>query len=249
VLQGIRFVLVRPARGGNVGAAARALKNMGFRELWLVAPRDLDQAEARWMAHGAQDVLDAARSVATLAEALADCRWCVGTTRRHGRRRMATRTPRELALEARAQAERRPLAVVFGPEEDGLAAQELALCQDVVRIPADVAQPSLNLAQAVLVIAYELQTASLGRDAESAPGCAGDAAPTTLELEGLYEHLGKMLLEVGFARRDTLPAKLLALRNLLGRARPTPGDVQLLRGICRQVLWAVRRDATRRRRV
>ena len=238
-MRNTRFVLVRPGNGGNVGAAARALKNMGFTELWLVAPRAFDRAEARRMAHGASDVLDAARVVDSLPAALADCRWVVGTTRRAGRRRTATLAPRPFAEAAVAEPRRRPLAVVFGPEEDGLSMAELALCNDVVRIPTSAAQPSLNLAQAVLLLAYELRMARVGKRAsgDSETGAEANAGA----LEQFYEHAEAALLAVGFVRPDTAPHRMLALRKLLGRARPRPGEVRLLRGICRQVLWAVGR--------
>jgi TrmH family RNA methyltransferase len=168
----------------------------------------------------------------------------VGTTRRGGRRRQATLTPRDFALAAReAQLQRRPLAVVFGPEEDGLAGPELTLCHDVVRIPADTAQPSLNLAQAVLLVAYELRMANLGAAGE-APARALHPEASTAELEQLYAHLEAALLAVQFVRPDTAPHRMLLLRRLLGRARPQPTEVRLLRGICRQVLWAAGRMQT-----
>src|SRR5678815_5119674 len=173
-MQDIRFVLVRPGQGGNVGAAARALKNMGGASLWLVDPRPFDDVEAVRFAHNATDVLEGARIVATLPEALAECRWIAGATRRGGRRRAITYTPRELARAAVHEPQRRPLAVVFGPEEDGLTMAELSLCHDVVRIPAAPEQPSLNLAQAVLVLAYELYIAHLDAAAPAAHVAAQD---------------------------------------------------------------------------
>jgi TrmH family RNA methyltransferase len=236
----IRFVLVRPGSSGNVGAVARALKNNAFSSLWLVDPRPLAAAEAERLAHGAADVLHAARQVETLDEALAGCRWIAGTTRRLGRRRGAPWNPRAFAAAVHAQPERRPLAIVFGPEEDGLGLAELRLCHDLVRIPASAAQPSLNLAQAVLILAYELYVHGQEASVSSPPPPGPDA--TLEQLEGLYAHLEAMLLQVGFLRPDTVPARMLALRRILGRARLRPGDVRLLRGICRQVEWAVRRQ-------
>jgi TrmH family RNA methyltransferase len=216
---------------------------MGFSELWLVAPRDFDRSEARRMAHGAVDVLDRARVADSLDAALADCRWVVGTTRRAGRRRTATLTPRRFAELARMEPRRRPLAVVFGPEEDGLSMAELARCNDVVRVPTSAAQPSLNLGQAVLLLAYELRFARLGsrQDGDSEAGAEASAGV----LEQFYAHAEAALLAVGFVRPDTAPHRMLALRKLLGRARPRPGEVRLLRGICRQVLWAVGRAPAR----
>jgi TrmH family RNA methyltransferase len=232
----IRFVLVRPGNGGNVGAAARALKNMGAGALWLVDPRPFDAVEAERLAHGATDVLARARRVSTLAEAVGDCRWIVGTTRRAGQKRVAAWTPRAWAEAAHASPERRPVAIVFGPEEDGLGGAELAWCHDIVRIPAHPSQPSLNLAQAVLVLAYEWFIANPRREAAPAP--VSDEARAT-ELAGLYAHLESMLFGVGYVRPHTAPHRMRVLRGILGRARLRPDEVRLLRGICRQVLWAV----------
>jgi TrmH family RNA methyltransferase len=239
-VQEVRFVLVRPGGGGNIGAAARALKNMGYADLRLVAPRAYDAAEARRLAHNAVDVLEAAHTVDSLATALADCRWVVGTTRRAGRRRRATLSPRQFATRVLAEPERGPTAVVFGPEEDGLSMAELALCNDVVRIPTAGAHPSLNLAQAVLVVAYELHLLQPAWAPDSSG--PGPEAPSAA-LEQMYEHFEAALLAIGFVRPDTAPHRILALRRILGRARLRPGDVRLLRGICRQILWAAGRQA------
>lgn len=235
-MEAVRFVLVRPATGGNVGAAARALKNMGLGALCLVDPQEYDVAEARRLAHGAGDVLRRARRFATLDEAIADCRWVTGTTRRAGRRRSVLQTPRAWAASVHAQPGRRPLAVVFGPEADGLSAPELARCHDLVCIPAHPAQPSLNLAQAVLVLAYEWYVA---RDAAGRPASRATAAATAAaaELEGLYAHLESALLAVGFARPETAPAKMAAFRRLFGRSGLKSTEVKLVRGLCRQMLW------------
>jgi TrmH family RNA methyltransferase len=234
----VRVVLHRPESGGNVGAAARALKNMGFSQLCIVEPLQLDWDEAERMAHGAEDVLHAARRASTLDAAVADCRWVVGTTRRQGKHRQTHYTPRAFAGAGAGAAGRRPLAIVFGPERDGLDARDLARCQDVIHIPAAAVQPSLNLAQAVMVIVYELaQELWPGPDADLAPAATADAG----ELEQLYAHLEEMLLAVGFVRAETAARQMRMLRQVFARARPSPAEVTQLRGICRQVLWAARR--------
>jgi TrmH family RNA methyltransferase len=245
-MTGIRFVLVRPEHGGNIGAAARALKNMGQHELWLVEPGEFDAARAIWLAHGAGDVLDGARHAATLAGAVGDCRWVVAATRRGGRRRSVEWTPRTLAAAVHATPERRPLALVFGPEADGLSAQDLLACHDAVRIPSALDQPSLNLAQAVLVVAYELfvagTAARAAADADAGAPAADEIEAPVDELAALYAHVESMLVAVGFARPETAAARMVALRRLLGRARLRHGEVRLLRGICRQAEWAARHD-------
>src|SRR5262245_23164396 len=142
-------VLVRPSRPRNVAAAARAMKNMGLHRLKIVSPPEgLRDAEARALAYGAWDVLDAAELPETLAAAVA--------VAASGRGDAPAWTPRQLAERAASRAGGGTLALVFGPEASGLSDAELRLCHEVVRIPSHEAQPSLNLAQAVLVLAYEL---------------------------------------------------------------------------------------------
>ncbi len=246
MLHDIRVVLVRPERGGNIGAAARALKNMGLRELVLVQPGPFDAAEAQRLAHGAEDILAAARRVTSLPDALADCRWSVATTRRSGRHRVPHYTPRSFAAAVRAGARRRPLAVVFGPEKDGLTDADLALCHERLSIPCSDDHPSLNLAQAVLVVAYEL----FMEDASPADVPAGGAqstpvassAATGAELDGMYDHLEEVLHEIGFVTPETAHHQMRAFRHLLARARLESADVTLLRGLWRQALWAARRE-------
>jgi len=235
----VRVVLHHPESGGNVGAAARALKNMGFSQLCIVDAPGLDWDEASRMAHGAEDVLQAARRVDTLDAAVADCRWVVGTTRRQGKHRQTSHTPRAFARAAAADLARRPLAVVFGPERAGLEAPDLARCQDVIHIPTSPAHPSLNLAQAVMVIVYELaQELGPDPDAEVAP----DSTANARELEQLYAHLEEMLLAVGFARDETVAHQMRVVRQVFARARLTPAEATQWRGICRQVLWAARQN-------
>jgi TrmH family RNA methyltransferase len=207
-----------------------------------VQPRAFDPLEAERFAHNATDVLAGVTRWPSLAAAVADCRWVAGTTRRPGRRRKVTLAPRELAqLAGAGEASRRPLALVFGPEENGLTVLELALCHDVVHIPAHPAQPSLNLAQAVLLLAYELRLA--GQEVANPPaGRVRRAEAPAAELEQFYAHLEAALLAVQFVNEATAPHRLLQLRRLFGRARLEPAEVRLLRGICRQVLWAARRD-------
>jgi len=235
-LASIRFVLVSPTSGGNVGAAARALKNMGLSELVLVAPHLTDQAEAVRMAHNAEDVLAAARTVDTLGAALADCRWSVGTTRRTGERRPASYTPHAFAAAVQASPARRPLAIVFGPERDGLSGSEIDQCQDVLHIPAVRAHPSLNLAQAVVIVAYELYQAAL-----DSPGFTDVREPeaTAAEIEAQFEQLRKVMLAIGYARPETVEHALRDIRHLLARGRPRHDEIAALRGLWRQTLWAV----------
>jgi TrmH family RNA methyltransferase len=230
----VDVVLVRPSRPGNVAAACRAMKNMGLGRLGLVEPPpDLASREARALAYGAWDVLDAARVSATLREAVAEATLVVGTS---GRPLPSAWTPRQLAEEGPARAGPGRTALVFGPEASGLRNDELALCHVHVHIPADPAHPSLNLAQAVLVLAYEIRVSALA----AAPPAAADAREraTSAEIEAALDDLARALLAIGYLNPDN-PGRILAeLRGLLSRAGPTPRETSLLRGLARQILWA-----------
>ena len=228
----IEVVLVRPEHPGNVAAACRALANMGLSRLTLVAPAPgYRDRGARALAYGAWHVRDAATEVADLPAALGNCGCAVGTSGKHD-----GWTPRELAERAPALQRRGPLAVVFGPERSGLTGDELALCDHQVRIPSNEAQPSLNLAQAVLLVAYELALAGHAPRGAPAPAAAGHA-----EVEEALAEVREGLLGIGYLDAAN-PGRILAeLRRLLRRAAPTPREVVLLRVIARQLRWAARR--------
>ena len=229
------IVLVRPSRPANVAAACRAMKNMGLGTLRIVGPpAELYASENRALAYGAWDVLDGAATPASLRLAVEDATLVVGTSGKAGS--MAW-TPRELAREAPARARGGRIAVVFGPEASGLTNEELALCHATVRIPTDQSHPSLNLAQAVLIVAYELFVApptlpSLPPAAELAK--AGDLEATLADLQAA-------LTDVGYLNPQNPAAILGELRALLVRAAPSPREIALLRGIARQLAWAGRR--------
>lgn len=239
MLHDLHIVLVRPEHGGNVGGAARALKNMGLSQLVLVDATGFDPGAAERLAHGAEDVLHRARHVSTLAEALADSRWSVATTRRRGRHRLPHYTPRSFARRVVEEPERRPLAIVFGPEKDGLTDADLSMCHERLSIPSTEAHPSLNLAQAVLVVCYELYVHASQAESSTAEERAPEA--TGAECEAMYAHLEEVLREVGFVHPHTVAHQMRAFRQLLSRARLEPADVSLLRGLWRQTLWAARR--------
>jgi TrmH family RNA methyltransferase len=233
----VSIVLVRPSRAANVAAACRAMKNMGLRRLRLVDPPEgLDDWDARAPAYKAWDVLDGAEPASTLSEAVADATLVVGTT---GRADVAgTWTPRQLAGEARTRAGEGGLAVVFGPESSGLTSLELGLCHALVHVPTDPAQPSLNLAQAVLLLAYELRLA--GGAEEGAPRDEGGEIAAAGEIEQALQELRGALLDIGYLDPLNPDHILIELRRLAARAGPTPREVNLLRGLARQMSWAGR---------
>jgi TrmH family RNA methyltransferase len=234
-LDRVDVVLVRPARAVNVAAAARALKNMGLGSMLLVdPPADLDAPEARALAYGAWDVLDGARRAESLREAVAASTWTAGTS---GRADPEALTPRVLATQAAERTAGGRLAVVFGPERSGLTDDELALCHARVHIPADPAHPSLNLAQAVLLIAYELRVAAL---ADSLPLAPEADRATAGEIEKALDDFRRALLGIGYLNPASPEKVLSEWRHLVARAAPTRREVSLLRGLARQVLWAAR---------
>lgn len=222
---------MRPSRPANVAAACRAMKNMGLHHLCIVEPpAGLAEAEARNLAYGAWDVLDAARPARSLREAVGDSTFVAGAT---GRALPEAWTPRRLAQEAEGRSGGGRLSVVFGPEASGLTNQELSLCHVRVRIPTSLEHPSLNLAQAVLVLAYELHVSSAFPATLGGPPLASAG-----ELEDAVQDLRAALLGIGYLNPDQPDEVLAELRGVLHRARPTPREVTLLRGVARQVAWA-----------
>jgi TrmH family RNA methyltransferase len=241
-LDRVEIVLVRPARAANVAAACRALKNMGLRAACLVGPDPgLHDPAARALAYGAWDVLDGIRRAASLGEAVAGCTVVAGTS---GRPQDDAWTPRRLAADGFAQAGDGRLAVVFGPEADGLRNDELSLCHVRVHIPTDPPHHSLNLAQAVLLVAYELRVAALAAAAEQTRPREAPRARSG-EVEAALFDLRAALLAIGYLNPDNPDAILAELRALVARAGASPREISLLRGMARQILWSARRVAPR----
>ncbi len=241
--QQVRFVLVRPEESENVGAAARVMRNFGFEDLVLVEPRLTRPERAYVVAHRAQDIVLAATHVTRLDEALGDCVRAFATSRRSGKRRGQSFRLEEAARESAATPG--PVAWVFGPESNGLTALEIDRCSDRVVIPTAPTHPSLNLAQAVAVVAYALHQAERpivrSRTAREA---------SLKEREALYEHLENALSAIGFLSEETTRARMGELRRLLERSRPSPDEVRFLRGIARRMARAGelrRRDAPKSR--
>lgn len=229
----VRFVLVGTQHPGNIGAAARALKTMGFGRLVLVAPEQFPSDEASRRAAGADDVLAAAPVVATLAEAVADCRLVLGCTARSRRVQLEELAPRaagERAIGIAAAGDE--VALVFGRERTGLSNEELQLCHAAVHIPANPEYSSLNLAAAVQVLAYEARLAVLaGDDGGIAPMRADDAPATHAQLEGFFAQLGETLDDIDFHKGRTPDSAMRKLRRLFLRGDLTQQEVRLLRGI------------------
>ncbi|MHB8845646.1 MAG: RNA methyltransferase [Nitrospirota bacterium] len=228
-LDNISIVLVRTKTPGNIGAVARCMMNMGLSQLVLVRPPKDPDSLALKFAAGADRIIEASRRCAALDEAVAGHQLVIGTSRRRSRLRKNVHSPRALAEAVVPLLGSNRIAVVFGPEVDGLEKSHLALCQEIVAIPSSDAFPSLNLSHAVMVVAYELFIASLGNAGPSAPSLA-DAA----ELEGFFVHLQQTLEHVGFLDRNSYCERdrmMFSLRQIFGRARLEPRDVSILRGV------------------
>ncbi len=241
------FVLVEPTHPGNVGSAARAIATMGFDDLRLVAPRPdvLEQPEARALAGAAHDILATARIVASLDDALTDATLVIGLSARAREFAPPTITIEAACAEAaRELAHGAPgasrVAFVFGTERIGLTLEQAQRCQRLAQIDAEPERSSLNLSQAVQVTAYEMRRA-LGRIGSSVldvehPDYAGQD-----EIERLYAHLREACIAVGFIDPQH-PKKLFErLRRLFARTRLEREEVQLLRGLCKQMILAGRR--------
>lgn len=235
----LRFVLVEPQSAGNIGAAARALKNCGFERLVLVAPAcdPLDE-EARKFAVDARDVLLAAEIAPTLDAALAGAATVVGTSGLAGRQRRPHFRLDAFAAELPREAAKGTLAFVFGRESRGLTDGELDRCTHLVHLTASEAYASYNLAQAVLLCAY---TARLALEGVPPPPAHDEPPALHEEREAMYEHLAEALRAIGFLKPDQEEGMTRRLRRMFGRADFTSGDVKVLRGIARQILWIARR--------
>ena len=226
----IRIVLVEPSHPGNIGAAARAMKNMALESLVLVNPRQFPHAEALARASGADDVLAAARVVPSLTAALEGCGYIAATTARDRDQYFRVIDVREAAARLVAEARNAPAAILFGPERSGLSNEALETSHALVRIPASSAYAALNLAMAVQLVAYEIFRARGAASPPSTPPAAPLAGAQ--ELERLYGHLAEVLEEIDFRDRTQSGTHLMArIRRLLQRAELDQNEVNILRGI------------------
>lgn len=226
----VRVVLINTTHPGNIGAAARAMKVMGLSSLHLVTPKVFPHADATARASGADDILQHAQVHDSLDSALAGCALVLGTSARLRSLPMPMIDARRAAQQALAEAGQHEVALLFGRERHGLTNEEMQRCHHLVHIPANPAYSSLNLGQAVQIVAYELRVAALGYADISVP--PADWEPVgSQQMERFYEHLQQTLLDIGFLN-PRQPKKLMArLRRLFNRARPDQNEINILRGI------------------
>jgi tRNA (cytidine32/uridine32-2'-O)-methyltransferase len=228
----MRIVLCRPQEPGNIGAAARAMRTMGLSDLALVAPREPWLTEqAHGLAHGSQRLLHAARVFPDLASAVADCHLVIGTTSRRRNRALRFLDARETAQVVADLGARRRAALVFGNERTGLTNDELALCHHVARIPAAVRQPSLNLAQSVMIFAYERFRLAA---AASSPGRGTPALARSESIERGFAHFDEAIRLLDFPP-NVEKRFLLSIRNVLSRALLREREVNLLHTLAAQL--------------
>ncbi len=230
----ISIVLYKPKYAGNIGAVARAAKNMGIGDIVVVGSRDFDDEEMRQRStHLASDVLDNIRYVDHAEEALGGFRYIVGTTARLGKARGPFMTPRQAAQTIADISQKNKIALLFGPEDTGLANEQLRLCHMVVTIPTSREFTSLNLSHAVMIVCYEIFVSSLPAAAEEVTARLARVS----ELEGMYGQIKTLLDDIGFLNRENPDYWMLHLRRFFNRAGILSREVKIVRGVCRQLQW------------
>jgi len=222
----IRIVLVDAQHPGNIGASARAMRNMGLESLVLVRPASHPDPESAARAAGAAELLARARVALSVDEAIGDCGLVLGATARPRAARWRVLDARTAAAEAVAVASSRPVAILFGGERAGLANDELERCGALLTIPTAGGYGALNLAQAVQVVCYELAMA--GRIPRSVPA-AGEPA-TADEMQAMQAHVERVMRQSGFMQDGNAESLGARMRRLLARAAPDSGEVRILRG-------------------
>ena len=234
----IAIVLVRPQIPENIGAAARAMNNMGLSRLILVKPKNCDLLRIRKTATGSStDLIEKMRIHDDLPEALAPFHYVVGATARIGSMRPAIMRPRSLAQHLIPISKNNHVAILFGPEDRGLSNEDLYHCHTLTSIPT-AAFSSLNLAHAVLILSYEIFLASTKEAVEATPRLANG-----FELEGMYGHLQDVLLKIGFLNPQNPEHWIRNIRRFLSRFPLRAREVRVVRGICRQIDWYTSRMA------
>ena len=231
-LDNVAIVLCRPRVPENIGAAARAMCNMGFGDLRVVDPPNCDLTRVLKMAtHAAADVVERMEIAPSLGDALAPFNFVVGTTARLGKQRQVIESPAMLAERLVPISRQNRVAIVFGPEDRGLTNEDLRLCHWLVNIPtADFA--SLNLAQAVMIICYELFRTRCEAKVQPVPRLA-----SRHELDGMYAEVKDILLRISFIQPDNPDYWMNRMRHFFTRMQLRAKEVSIIRGICRQINW------------
>jgi tRNA/rRNA methyltransferase len=232
MLDNLRIVLVRPRGSGNIGSVARAMKNVGAKELAIVGNARTQSFWAKAMAVHGRDILQEAKRYPTIRDAIADCTLVIGTTCRAGLYRSHSQTPRQLAPTIAAAARSSKVALLFGPEDHGLSNKDLEHCQLLINIPANPDYQSFNVAQAVVICLYEVYVASLTTIVDD-----GLVRAQAEDIERLFDIMRNALLKIGFLDSENPEHMLLAFRRIFGRTGLEDKDVRILTGMFRQIEW------------
>jgi tRNA/rRNA methyltransferase len=233
-LKNVAIVLVEPKAPENIGAVARAMNNMNMNRLIVVNPANPDRERMAKMATShSMDILDSMTVSDDLRTALEPFQYIAGTTARVGSMRPALTTPRNLAMELISISQKNDAAILFGPEDKGLSNEHLQFCHTIINIPTSEFS-SLNLAQAVMIVCYEIFQAIENKEAAKTHRLAN-----SFELEGMYDHLKAVLTKIGFLNPQNPERWMWNVRRFLSRQPLRPMDVRVIRGICRQIDWYV----------
>jgi tRNA (cytidine32/uridine32-2'-O)-methyltransferase len=239
-LSSIRIVLIATSHPGNIGSTARAMKTMGLNSLYLVTPKSFPDPKAREMAAGADDVLEQAVVTHSLDDALMGCQLILGTSARPRGLSLPGLTPASCAELVSQHADNTEIAIVFGREHSGLTNEELLKCHYHIHIPSNPEYSSLNLAQAVQIIAYELRMKLLTPNAHVA--LRQDEYASADEIEQFYEHLREVFIEIQFLKESNPRRLMQRVRRLFNRVNLEKMEVSILRGMLSQVqkslMWA-----------
>jgi len=228
----VSIVLYRPGSPENIGAAARAVRNMGIGGLIVVEPVNFDETKIRKMAtHAASNIVEQINVETDLKKALSPFHYVVGTTARIGRQRKDITTPNQIATHAAELSANNRIAFLFGPEDRGLTNENLRFCHALVNIPT-AEFSSLNLAQAVMVMCYEFFIAASNDKVEFTPRLA-----SRLELDNMYDHLKDVLIRISFINRQNPDYWMNNIRTFFSRLELRAKEVSIIRGICRQMDW------------
>jgi TrmH family RNA methyltransferase len=237
-LENIVIILKGTKHPGNIGSAARAMNNMGLKTLVLADPQCEVNEESFRLAKAGEDVLARVKSFRSLKSAWRGIRMLVGTTGKTGGDRAQAYSPRLLAPRIINHAARQKVGILFGPEDTGLVDSDLAPCQMLIRIPTHPNACSINLAQAVMLVSYELFLAQLERDPARVPKLAA-----VEQVEAMYSQLEKALQDIGFLQEQNTKHMMFGLRRIMGRAGLETRDVGIFRGIARQIAWYSRKGS------
>jgi len=238
--ENITIVLNKPKYPGNIGSVARCAKNTGIEKLFIVGHSDPDIEEIEKMAtHVASDTVENIKYFKNLDEALTGFTYIVGTTSRLGSVRGPVVYPREMAEQITDISQNNQVAILFGPEDTGLTNDELNYCHLLVTIPTSSEFKSINLSHAVMILCYEIFTASTPTPERFTPKMA-----TSFELEGMYDHLKKMLVKIAFINLENPDYWMTNIRRFLSRTKLFSKEVQIIRGICRRVERSIENKKT-----